>query len=175
VHASDDFRDLVKDGFDLAIRLGPLTDSTLRCRRVVRFSRVVCAAPALLARTGTPRTPAALASMPCLIYGSGAGAVTWTLRRASGEAARVVVPGRVRSNNLELLTELAIRGHGVTRLPEWAVRDAIRDGRLVRVLRAWQHERDADRGALYAVHPDDPGKDRLRTAFLGALDAVASR
>ena len=98
--------------------------------------------------------------------------MTWTLRRASGEAARVVVQGRVRSNNLELLTALAIRGHGVTRLPEWAVRDAIRDGRLVHVLRSWHHERDADRGALYAVHPDDPGKDRLRAAFLDALDAV---
>jgi DNA-binding transcriptional LysR family regulator len=100
--------------------------------------------------------------------------VTWTLRRASGEAARIVVQGRVRSNNLALLTELALRGHGVTRLPEWAVRDALRDRRLVRVLPAWQHERDADRGALYAVHPDDPGKERLRSTFLQALEAVVA-
>lgn len=174
VHASDDFRDLVKDGFDLAIRLGPLTDSTLRCRRVVCFSRVVCASPELLAKIGAPRTPATLANAPCLIYGGGAGPVTWTLRRASGEAARIVVQGRVRSNNLALLTELALRGHGVTRLPEWAVRDALRDRRLVRVLPAWQHERDADRGALYAVHPDDPGKERLRSTFLQALEAVVA-
>jgi len=173
VHASDDVRDVVRDGFDLAIRLGPLADSTLRCRRVVGFGRTICAAPSFLARRGVPKHRRALAALPCLTYGSGAAPVTWTLRRASGEVQRITVHGPVRSNNLELLAALAVSGRGVTRLADWAVRDALRDGRLVEVLPAWRHEREAERGALYAVHPADPGKERLRNAFLSALEAVA--
>jgi len=172
VHASDDFRDVVKDGFDLAIRLGPLGDSTLRCRRVVRFTRVLCAAPSFLAARRALRHPRDLADVPCLVYGSSSAPPVWKLRRASGESVRVAVHGPVRSNNLELLTVLATEGLGVTRLPDWAVRDALADGRLVEVLRAWRHESERDRGALYAVHPADPGKDRLRRALLAALDDV---
>jgi DNA-binding transcriptional LysR family regulator len=181
VHASDDFRDVVKDGFDLAIRLGPLADSALRCRRVARFARVLCAAPAFLDGRREPRRrpearrlrhPRDLAALPCLIYGSGTAPAVWTLRRVSGESVRVAVHGPLRSNNLELLTVLAARGLGVARLPEWAVRGALRDGHLVEVLRPWRHERERDQGALFAVHPVDPGKDRLRRAFLAALDEV---
>jgi len=174
VHASDDFRDLVRDGYDLAIRLGPLSDSTLRCRRVTGFGRRVCAAPSFLARHRRPRHPRDLAALPCLIYGSGTTPASWTLRRASGERERVAVHGPLRSNNLELLTTLAVQGLGVARLPDWAVRDAMRDGRLVAVLRSWWHELESERGALHALHPSDPGKDRLRRSFLAALEAVAA-
>jgi len=170
VHASDDFRDVVKDGFDLAIRLGPLADSTLRCRRLARFARVLVAAPSFLAGRRVLRHPRDLAGLPRLVYGSSSAPPVWNLRRASGESVRVAAHGPVRSNNLELLTVLAAEGLGVARLPDWAVRDALADGRLVEVLRAWRHERERDRGALYAVHPVDPGKDRLRRALLAALD-----
>lgn len=170
VHASDDFRDVVKDGFDLAIRLGPLADSTLRCRRLVRFTRVLVAAPSFLVGRRALRHPRDLAALPCLVYGSSSAPPVWNLRRATGESARVAVHGPVRSNNLELLTVLASAGLGVARLPEWAVRDAVAGGQLVEVLRAWRHERERERGALYAVHPVDPGKDRLRRALLVALD-----
>ncbi|RIK98041.1 MAG: LysR family transcriptional regulator [Proteobacteria bacterium] len=175
VHASDDVRDVVREAFDLAIRMGPLPDSTLRGRRVASFRRVVCAAPALLAAHRAPREPAALAELPCLLYGSGASAVAWTFRKATGERARVEVHGPVRSNNLELLVALAEAGLGVAWLPDWAVRESIARGRLARLLAAWSHEPERARPALYAVHAADPGKERLRRSFLAALEDATRR
>jgi DNA-binding transcriptional LysR family regulator len=173
LHASDDLRDLVKEGFDLAVRLGPLPDSALRGRRVVSFRRVVVAAPAFVRERGAPRHPRQLAALPGLLYGSGAGRVTWSFRRRSGARARVEVSGPVRSNNLELLAALAAAGLGVARLPDWAARDGLRDGRLVELLAAWAHESERGRPALFAVHAEDPAKDRLRRAFLALLEEAA--
>lgn len=85
VHTSDDLRDLVKEGFDLALRLGPLPDSTLEARRLISFRRVVCAAPSLLSRVGTPAHPSALEHLPVLHYGSGPGAAWWKFVHSSGE------------------------------------------------------------------------------------------
>ena len=113
LHASDDLRDLVKEGFDLAVRLGPLPDSALRGRRVVSFRRVVVAAPAFVRERGAPRHPRQLAALPGLLYGSGAGRVTWSFRRRSGARARVEVSGPVRSSNLELLAALAHASAGL--------------------------------------------------------------
>ncbi|MBX3024110.1 LysR family transcriptional regulator [bacterium] len=169
VHASDDFRDVITDAYDLAIRLGPLPDSSLRARRLVGFQRVICAAPAWLAAHGAPRDPGRLAAVPCLLYGSGSQRVTWSLRHRRGVVRTVEVAGPVRSNNLELLVRLAVDGLGITRLPDWAVRDALASGALARVLPAWSEAPPRGAPALWAVHADDPGKDRLRRAFLAAL------
>lgn len=140
-----------------------------------RLRRVVCAAPSFLASHGAPRDPRALADLPCLIYGTGAAAIAWSFRKPSGARARVEVRGPVRSNNLELLVALAEAGHGVARLPDWAVRESIAAERLVPLLAAWAHEPERERPALYALHPADPGKDRLRRSFLAALEEVARR
>jgi DNA-binding transcriptional LysR family regulator len=173
VHASDDFRDVVREAFDLAVRLGPLPDSTLRGRRFASFRRIVCAAPAFLASQPPIRHPAALATLPCLLYGSGVSAIAWGFRKASGDRARIEVHGPVRSNNLDLLVALAERGMGVTRLPDWAVRPGIAARRLTPLLTAWCHDVERERPALFAVHAADPGKDRLRRSFLAALEDVA--
>jgi DNA-binding transcriptional LysR family regulator len=169
VHASDDFRDLVTDAFDLAIRMGPLRDSTLRARRLVGFRRVVCASAAFVERHGAPREPSAVGRLPCLLYGNGARPVVWTFRNGRGATRRVEVSGPVRSNNLELLVTLAEDGLGAARLPIWAVRASLAGGRLLPILRSWSHEPARDGPALWAVHASDPGKDRLRRAFLTIL------
>jgi DNA-binding transcriptional LysR family regulator len=169
VHASDDFRDVITDAYDLAIRLGPLPDSSLRARRLVGFQRVVCAAPTWIATHGAPRDPARLAGLPCLLYGSGSQPVVWSLRNRRGATRQVEVAGPLRSNNLELLVRLAVEGLGITRLPDWAVRAPLASGALVRVLPEWSEAPPRGAPALWAVHADDPGKDRLRRAFLAAL------
>jgi DNA-binding transcriptional LysR family regulator len=173
VHASDDVRDLVKEAFDLAVRLGPLPDSMLRGRRVASFRRVLCAAPSFVERFGAPREPGALSALPCLLYGSGAGRVAWSFRHRSGRRARVEVSGPVRSNNLELLAALAAAGLGAARLPEWAARDGLRDGGLVELLPAWGRESERSLPSLFALYPDDPAKERLRRAFLALLEEEA--
>lgn len=168
VHASDDRRDVVRESFDLAIRQGPLPDSTLRGRRVASFRRVVCASPAFLERYGVPERPSELARLPCLLYGNGAGNVHWSFRRSGGPAQNVRVRGPVRSNNLDLLAALALAGLGVIRLPDWAVRDAVRQGRLHEILASYSRTRESV--SLFAVHVADPGKDRLRRTFLSLLE-----
>lgn len=175
VHASDDLRDVVTDAYDLAIRLGPLPDSSLRARRLVGFQRIVCAAPALLAAHAPLRDPRRLATLPCLLYGNGTQTVVWSFRHRRGTAHQVEVGGPLRSNNLELLIRLAIDGLGFTRLPDWALAPALARGDLVRILPGWSEAPPRGAPALWAVHADDPGRDRLRRAFLAELLAAVER
>lgn len=173
VHASDDRVDVVGGAYDLAIRQGPLVDSTLRARKIVTFDVVLCAAPSLVRRLGAPREPADLAGWPCLSYGNGPARVRWTFRRAHGDADVVTVTAAVRSNNLALLLALAEAGQGALRAPAWVVRDALGARRLVPILDGWQEGRPHERLSLYAVHPADPTKARLRNDFVAALVAAA--
>lgn len=172
VHASDDVRDVITDAFDLAVRLGPLRDSTLRARRLVGFTRVLCAAPARAAAHRTLRDPRQLATLPCLRYGTGTQPVMWRFRHRRGEVREVEVRGPLRTNNLELLIAATEDGLGFARLPDWAAHAPLAAGRLVRVLSAWSEAPPRDQPTLWAVHADDPGKDRLRRAFLAALERV---
>lgn len=172
VHASDDLRDVITDAFDLAIRLGPLRDSTLRARRLIQFGRVLCAAPGFVAAHGTLRDPRRLAALPCLAYGMGTQPTVWHFRNRRGALRTVEVRGPLRTNNLELLIAGAEAGLGIARLPDWAAHAPLADGRLVRVLSGWNEAPSGEQAALWAVHADDPGKDRLRRAFLAALQRV---
>jgi DNA-binding transcriptional LysR family regulator len=171
VHASDDTVELAGGAFDLAVRLGPLpdhlappSDPALRSQRVAEYSAVVVAAPALLGRRARPQHPSELAALPCLAYGAAPGKVEWRLR-SGRERASVIVDPVVRTNDVALLAALAARGAGVALLPEWAVPS---QAALVRVCEAW-----AARGRLFAVYPDDPGRARLRRAFLAELARAA--
>lgn len=175
VHASDDLRDVVTDAYDLAIRLGPLPDSSLRARRLVGFQRIACAAPTLLAALPPLRDPRQLAALPCLLYGNGTQPVVWSFRHRRGTARQVEVGGPLRSNNLELLIRLAIDGLGFTRLPDWALAPALAGGDLVRILPGWSEAPPRGAPALWAVHADDPGRDRLRRAFLSELLEAVER
>lgn len=175
VHASDDFRDLVQEGFDLALRMGPLPDSALEARKLVSFRRVVCAAPSLLSRVGTPSHPSALAHLPALHYGSGTGAPVWKLVHHGGEAVKVALDKPFRSNNIALLCALAERGVGFVRLPDWSVNDALRAGRLLRVLDAWSADTPTKLPTMYAVHPKDAGKAALRSVFLQTMERVVEK
>lgn len=172
VHASDDMRDVITDAFDLAVRLGPLRDSTLRARRLIGFARVLCAAPALAAAHAGLRDPRHLAALPCLRYGTGTQPVVWRLRNRRGVVREVEVQGALRTNNLELLIAAAEAGLGFARLPDWAAHAPLTAGRLARVLPAWSEAPPRDQPTLWAVHAEDPGKDRLRRAFLAALERV---
>ena len=152
VHASDDRVDLVRDGFDLAIRLGPLPDSSLRAQRLADYRAVLVAAPGFFAKRDRPTHPSEVASLPCLAYGAHRGRVEWSFRRGSerrgSERIAVSIAPVVCANSVDLLTSLVSRGLGVSMLPEWVL-----DGHLplAQVLEPW-----ATRGTLYAVHPDDP-------------------
>jgi len=135
VDLSDRAVDLIGEGYDLALRIGALEDSSLIARRIASVERVYCASPAYLQARGVPLTPEDLAGHDCLPYGHSR-QVQWQFRQG-GKAQAIQVTGRMRANNGELLRDAAIAGMGVTYLPTFIVGLALADGRLVNVLEEW--------------------------------------
>jgi DNA-binding transcriptional LysR family regulator len=133
VDLSDRPVDLLGEGYDLALRIGVLEDSTLIARRIAAIERVYCASPAYLAERGTPVKPEDLLSHDCLPYGHGR-SVQWRFNAGQGKPQLVNVTGRMRVNNGELLRDAAVAGMGITYLPTFIVGAALKDGRLVPVL-----------------------------------------
>ena len=143
---------LLDEGFDVAIRIGELSDSTLGAKRVGTIAMLVVAAPRYLAEHGEPIGPADLAEHSCLLNGECTYA-NWTFldRRArSHEVASVRVTGRLRSNGIGLLARAAIEGHGIVRCAEEWIQDDLASGRLVPILRDWVVNDDT---GVYAVYP----------------------
>jgi len=131
---SDHVLDLVAEGMDVAIRLGTLADSSLIARRIADCPQVVCASPDYLLRHGAPKEPADLLKHACLILRlPGARPVRWVLNTPDGPVT-LAVSGPVDADFGEILTEFALRGHGILLKPLWEVADYLRDGRLVPVL-----------------------------------------
>ncbi|MCE7763154.1 LysR family transcriptional regulator [Pseudomonas putida] len=135
VDLSDRAVDLIGEGYDLALRIGALEDSSLIARRIASVERVYCASPAYLQARGVPVKPEELAGHDCLPYGHSR-QVQWQFRQG-GKAQAIQVTGRMRANNGELLRDAAIAGMGVTYLPTFIVGQALADGRLVNVLEEW--------------------------------------
>ncbi|MBH3416448.1 LysR family transcriptional regulator [Pseudomonas putida] len=135
VDLSDRAVDLIGEGYDLALRIGGLEDSSLIARRIASVERVYCASPAYLQARGVPLKPEDLAGHDYLPYGHSR-QVQWQFRQG-GKAQAIQVTGRMRANNGELLRDAAIAGMGVTYLPTFIVGQALADGRLVNVLEEW--------------------------------------
>ncbi len=146
---SDERLDMMQEGVDLAIRIGPLDESTLVARRICNLERVICAAPAYLERHGTPRTPDDLQRHNCLWITSLPALRRWPFD--TDEGIRVVhVDGNVVTNNAETVLQLAVAGVGVTRLSDVVVAEAIRAGTLVPILADWHHVEPVP---LFATYP----------------------
>lgn len=160
----DRFVDLVEEGLDLALRIGDLPDSSLIARLLAPIRIVLAAAPAYLDRHGAPREPAELARHRCLHYGYLATGQRWHLERA-GRRETVTVDDRFVANNGDTLAGAAEAGLGIVLLPTFILGDALRSGRLVRVLDGWE----VPRFALYAVWPSGgrpPTRVRALVDFL---------
>jgi DNA-binding transcriptional LysR family regulator len=146
---SDERLDMMQEAVDLAIRIGPLDESTLVARRICNLERVICAAPSYLERHGTPRTPDDLQRHNCLWITSLPALRRWPFD--TDEGIRVVhVDGNVVTNNAETVLQLAVAGVGVTRLSDVVVADAIRAGALVPILADWHHVEPVP---LFATYP----------------------
>jgi len=147
---NDRLVDLVDEGWDLAIRIGNLSDSSLIARRIAPCRTVVCAAPTYLKVHGKPRTVASLADHNCLGYtlSRQAGADRWTFG-ASGEVS-IAVAGNLRANNGDALRAAAIAGQGIIYQPTFVVAKDLREGRLTAL--KLDHP-TAEFGGIYAVFP----------------------
>ncbi|MBZ8142654.1 LysR family transcriptional regulator [Rubrivivax gelatinosus] len=135
VDLDDRVVDLVSAGYDLAIRIGALDDSTLVARRLAPNRRVLVASPDYLKRRGTPQVPADLAAHDCLLLTGTQGRQThWLLADGHGGETAVRVRGRVESNFGELLRDAAVAGAGIALHSTWHVAEDLRAGRLQLVL-----------------------------------------
>ncbi|MDZ4047707.1 MAG: LysR family transcriptional regulator [Pseudoxanthomonas sp.] len=131
IHLSDNVVDLVREGFDLAIRIGALDDSRLVARRIAPNRRVLCASPDYLRRRGRPRQPEDLAHHDCLLlFGSGGRQDVWRLGTPTGGEVAVRVQGRFESNFGEVLRDASLAGEGIVIHSLWHVADDLRAGRL---------------------------------------------
>ncbi len=125
--------DIVEEGYDIAIRIGPLPDSSLVARTLASSRRVVCAAPAYLERHGVPRTPQELRDHNCLGHVSQRGAEEWPFVGDCGEVL-VRTSGTLTVNNGDMLRLAALAGTGLALLPTFIVGPDLADGRLRAVL-----------------------------------------
>lgn len=135
----DRFVELVSEGFDLAIRIGTLADSSLKARKLAETRTLLAAAPSYLAEHGAPRSLDDLSSHRLLQYSNLATGNTWRLRSATGEERHVRVAGRLVVNNGEALMRAAEAGLGIALLPDFMLGDALVTGRLAEVLPARPH------------------------------------
>jgi DNA-binding transcriptional LysR family regulator len=163
---NDRLVDLAEEGWDLAIRIGKLRDSSMVARRLAPSRMVVCAAPSYLARHGTPRNVGDLASHNCLGYtlSQQASAAEWLFGKQGD--IRVQVKGNLRANNGDALRAATLAGLGVARQPTFIVADDLRAGTLVALP---LDQPEIQTTAVHAVYLPDrrpPAKVRAFIDFL---------
>jgi DNA-binding transcriptional LysR family regulator len=149
LHLSDATVDMIGDGFDAAIRIAVLPDSSLIARRICGMPRYLVGSPNYLEQHGRPRHPLHLAEHVCITYGHASAPETWRFTHKNGKSATVRPSGPLRVNNGDAMMPALIAGTGLAVLPEFIVRDALADGRLERLLADWS----LPAGAVYWVTP----------------------
>lgn len=134
---SDATIDLIGEGFDAAIRIATLPDSSLIARRLCAMPRYLVASTAYLEKYGRPTHPMHLARHRCLGYAYMATPDIWHFGNAAGEQASVRPQGPLRVNNGEALLPMLMAGLGITVLPEFLVGDVLASGQLEAVMTNW--------------------------------------
>jgi len=133
VISSDRMVNLVEEGFDVAVRIGQLSDSSLVARKLAAVRMVTCAAPDYLARAGEPLALGDLTGHAAVIDTNVADPALWRFG-VDGQAADVRVQGRLRFSGARACAAAAVAGFGVTRVPAFAAAEDLRAGRLKALL-----------------------------------------
>jgi LysR family transcriptional regulator, transcriptional activator for dmlA len=162
---------LTDDAFDVCVRFGEPPDARVVARLLAPNRRLLCASPAYLQRSGTPRTPHELAGHSIIAIRQGDEAYNlWRLR--SGKRVETVrVRGGLSTNDGEIAVNWALAGHGIVLRAEWDVARYLRSGRLRQVLENWQSP-PAD---IYAVYPARHQSTLRVRAFVDHLAEAFSR
>jgi DNA-binding transcriptional LysR family regulator len=156
--------DFVEEGFDLAIRIADIRDSTVLARRITTLKSLLVASPDFIGRSGSPTNVSQLSSYPCLAHlGSDEHDRVWTFAGQRGGAS-IRVDGSFDSNSALALRKAAIAGVGIALLPEEYIAHDLASGALVRILPQYEIKRPVT--ALYARSPHIPQKVRLLVSFL---------
>ena len=170
IACTDRVVDLIAEGFDLALRVGKLADSSLIARPLGTMRNVLVASPSLLDARGVPGTPEQLPDFPCIAFGGAAERASWELLGAAGRSVLIRISPRFIVNDFDVLSSAAVSGLGIALLPAQRCVEDVRAGRLRRVLPEWSSiERP-----LQAVYPSGRHLSRKMTVFLDHLSASFS-
>lgn len=162
---TDALVDLLADGLDVSIRIGPLVDSSLKSRILAPCPRYIFAAPEYLARAGTPKTPHDLVHHNCLLLRfPGSRQYRWRFEDAKN-TYELPITGSIDSNNGAALTEWALAGMGLIFKTYWEVANHVKAGRLVPVLTEHMPN-DSYIAALYPYDRYLPPRVRVFIDFL---------
>ncbi|ALP63127.1 MULTISPECIES: LysR family transcriptional regulator [Paraburkholderia] len=153
--------DLVEEGFDAAVRIGRLPDSSLVARPLKPYRMRACASPAYLQRMGTPKTPADLLHHECLGFLHWGREGLWRLD-GDAESDYQLRPGRFRANNGQALKMAALRGFGLVLQPEALLANEIGQGTLVSVLEDYL----PDGAPVHLIYPRDRQPTPKLTSFI---------
>ncbi len=157
---------IIDEGLDLAIRIGPMRDSSLKVRQLGPMPLLVCASPDYLKRTGMPAHPRALETYECILDGNMTDPTIWRFDLEGREFA-VHVNGRLRANAPAASARLAATGIGVARCPAYTVSEALKTGELVELFAE-------NRVTPYVVAALFPQNRRLTTRVRALIDHLAS-
>ena len=162
---NDDIVDIVGEGFDLAVRIGELSDSSLVAKRLASVKRVLVASPAYLKTRNAPLTPAELGEHCCIAPHNGE---PWKLEGPNG--AEIIRPlGPLTTNSSEVIREATLAGVGIALRSTWEIGPELSSGKLVRILPQYEGNKSI---AIYALYPSKrflPAKVRLFIDYLVAL------
>jgi len=162
---SDAFTDIVGGGYDLAIRIADLTDSTLVARRLAPVRRILCASSDYIERHGMPATLDELKNHACLPAHNHD---SWRLVGPDGPVTLRPV-GRLVTNSSEVIREAVIGGLGIALRSTWDIGEELKSGRILRVLPNYESARGVSLSAVYPSREFLPAKVRLFIDYLAAL------
>ncbi len=165
---SDRVVNLIDEGFDLAVRVGRPGDSTMIARKLCDVRIVVIGSPAYLERCGEPETPGDLSRFDCIVDTNFRDPGHWPFRGADGDAASAPVHGRIRYSNAEACLRAAEAGLGLACVPSFIAGEAVRTGRMRRVLQSFEAE-------PYAVHALYPHSRHLAAKVRVLVDFLVDR
>ena len=166
IRLDDRFVDLVEEGFDLAIRISRMEDSSLIAKRLAPFSTVLCASPEFMKANPDLLTPQDLVRMPCILDTNARSLSNWAFIGKDGNTTHVQVKPRLEVNSPFPARNAACAGLGVCLLPDFVAGPEIEAGRLVRILADWKTSSPA---AIFAVYPHRrylPAKVRVLVDFM---------
>lgn len=167
VSSTDRMVNLVEEGFDVAVRIGQLGDSSLVARKLAAVRLVACAAPDYLARAGEPEAPEDLAAHAAIIDTNGADPFVWRFA-VDGRLREVRVAGRLRFSGANPCVAAARAGFGIARVPAFAAAEDLRAGRLRALLCRFEAE-------LIHVHAVYPHARHLAPKVRAFVDFLARR
>ena len=160
--------DLLDEGFDLAIRIGNLADSTLVSRRLADSHAVLCAAPAYVEKHGLPATPEALTQHQVISFSYLPSGDVWHFQSASGEERAISLKPRMHTNNGDTIRAVVLAGQGIALQPIFEISPELQEGKLQTILPGWF-------GPTFGIHAVYPSRKNLSLKVKTLIDYLAEK